>query len=361
MLHKIALSLIPGIGNVLARTLIAYVGSVEGIFEEKKQNLIKIPGIGEVLAQSIANADVFDKAEQELLFIEKNNINTSFYLDKEFPARLKTMHDAPMILYWKGSAIDLDSKKIISIVGTRKMTNYGRTHCERLIDELKEHKHEVIIVSGLAYGVDICAHKAALKNNLPTIGIVAHGLDTLYPSEHKKTASQMLENGAIMTEYTSKTALSPKQFVKRNRIIAGISAATIVIESASEGGSLLTAQMAADYGRDVFAFPGRIGDKYSEGCNLLIKAKKSSLIENVTDLETFLRWEKKEIALQQKLFTQLTPEEQILADILKQGNLFIDEICSQSQMPSHKVLSLLLNMEFAGCVKSLPGKIFQLV
>lgn len=360
MLHKIALSLIPGIGNVLARNLLAYIGDVEGIFKEKKQTLMKIPGIGEVLADSILTNEVFHKAEQEISFIDKNNIKATFYLDKEFPSRLKSMHDAPIMLYSKGS-IDFDRKKIISIVGTRKMTNYGRSLCERLIQELSEREHDVIIVSGLAYGVDICAHKAALKYNLPTIGVVAHGLDTIYPSSHSQTAQQMLENGAILTEYTSKTQLSPKLFVKRNRIIAGLSAATLVIESASEGGSLLTAQMASDYGREVLAFPGRVGDKYSEGCNFLIKEKKATLIEQVTDLEAILHWEKKEVAIQQKLFTNLTSDEQMIADVLKLGNLFIDEICIQTQMPSHKVLSLLLNMEFAGHVKSLPGKIFQLI
>ena len=361
MLHKIALSLIPGIGNVLARNLIAYTGSVEAVFKEKKQNLLKIPGIGSVLADSILNANVFAKAEKELAFIDKFKINSFFYLDKNYPARLKEAADAPMIFYTKGN-VNFNTQKVISIVGTRKISNYGRSNCERLIEELVERNHKPIIISGLAYGIDICAHKAALKYDLPTVAVLAHGLDNIYPSVHKNIAKQMLENGALLSEFTSETKMFPQNFVKRNRIVAGLSDATIVIESANKGGSLLTADMANSYNRDVFAFPGRIGDKVSEGCNQLIKTNRAALLESVKDLEYILGWEtNKPDGVQQKLFVQLTKEEQKLADLLKNdGSMFIDIISHKTKIPIQKVSSLLLNMEFSGVVRSLPGKMYEL-
>jgi len=361
MLHKIALSLIPGIGNVLAKNLIAYTGSVEAIFKEKKQNLIKIPGIGTVLGESIVNADVFAKAEKELQFIEKYKINTFFYLDVNYPQRLKETADAPVLFYAKGK-VDFNAPKIISIVGTRNISNYGRMNCEKIIEELVERNHDAIIISGLAYGVDICAHKAALKNNLKTVAVLAHGLDTIYPAAHKNTAIQMLETGALVSEFTSGTKMFPQNFLKRNRIVAGLSDATIVVESAEKGGSLVTADIANSYDRDVFAFPGRIGDKYSEGCNRLIKTNRAALIENVQDLEYILGWEKRPEAIQQRLFLNLTEEEQLLINVLKEnGNLFIDVISHKTNIPIQKVSSLLLNMEFSGIIRSLPGKIYGIV
>lgn len=360
MLYKIALSLIPGIGNVLAKNLIAYTGSVEAVFKEKKQNLTKIPGIGESLAKSISKAEVFHRAEKELKFIDRYKIKPYFYLDENYPYRLKEAGDAPIVLYTKGN-IEFNTKKIISIVGTRKITNYGISNCERLIQELVERNHQAVIISGLAYGVDICAHKAALKNNLPTAGVLAHGLDTIYPAMHKNTAKQMLENGGLISEFTSETKMIPQNFVKRNRIIAALSDATIVIESAAKGGSLLTADMANSYNRDVFALPGKINDKYSEGCNRLIKSNRAVLLENVKDLEYILGWEeKKGQQIKQKMLEFLTTEEQTIYNFLKTSGLtFIDEISHKTQIPIQKTSSLLLNMEFSGIIRSLPGKMYE--
>ena len=356
------MSLVPGIGSVLARNLIAYTGSVEAVFHEKKQNLLKIPGIGTNLVDKIQDKSTFNKTESELKFIEKYNIQPCFYLDKNYPVLLKEAADAPVLFYLKGN-VDVNAAKILSIVGTRNASPYGKLMCEQLIAELSERKHNVLIVSGLAYGIDICAHKTALKYGLPTIGVLAHGLDSIYPVAHKKTAKEMLENGGLISEYTSETKLFPKNFVKRNRIIAGLSYATIVVESGKKGGSLISAQLANSYNRDVFAFPGRIGDKYSEGCNFLIKSNQAALVESVLDLEYVLGWEKEkgQTQTQRKLFYSFTVEEQKLVDVLNANNqVFIDDISLQTGIAVQRVSSLLLNLEFAGIVKSLPGKMYQL-
>jgi len=360
MLHKIALSLIPGIGNVLARNLIAYVGSVEAIFKEKKSNLVKIPGIGEILAESILKANVLQRAEKELLFIDKYKIDVFFYLDKDYPERLKNMNDAPLLFYSKGK-INYNNKKAISIIGTRKATAYGKNMCERLIKEMAERNHKALIVSGLAYGIDIHAHKYALENKLPTVAVLGNGLDSIYPKEHTQIAKEMLANGGLLSEFISETKLFPQNFVKRNRIIAGLTDATLVIESALKGGSLITAQLANSYHRDVFAVPGKLTDKYSEGCNHLIKTNQAVLIEKVADLEYILGWEQKKIE-QKKLFFTFSTEEQKIFDFLQSAGtgVFIDEISYKTEIPIQNLLSSLLNMEFMGAVKSLPGKVFQI-
>ena len=268
--YKVALSMIFGIGNMNAKKLIAYIGSVEGIFKEKKQNLEKVPGIGTKLSKEIINSDALNKAEEEIKFTEKNKIEVLFFNDKDYPERLKHCEDSPIIIYQKGK-YDLNKEKILSIVGTRNATITGKENCNKLISSLSESGHKPLIISGLAYGVDICAHKAAIKNNLDTVAVLGHGFSTLYPAAHRKYAKEIIENGTLLTEFPHNSKLEPSNFVKRNRIIAGISDATIVIESAKKGGSLITAQLANSYSRDVFAYPGRLNDKYSEGCNFLIK------------------------------------------------------------------------------------------
>lgn len=358
--YKIALTLIPNIGDILAKRLVAYCGGAEAVFKEKKSSLEKIPGIGEAYATSVFNHTVFNRAEEEIKFIEKNNIIPLFYLDSNYPKRLTHCEDSPVMLYYKGNA-DLNAKKVISIVGTREATEYGKKLCEKLIADLAVHN--VLIVSGLAYGIDIHAHKAALDNSLPTVCTLAHGLDRIYPAVHQSTAQKMLEQGGWLTDFTSNTTPDRENFPRRNRIVAGISDATIVIESKKSGGSLITADIANSYSRDVFAFPGKIDDVCSEGCNNLIKQNKAALIQSAADIVYILGWEqtKTKKVIQKQLFTELSAEEELLVNALKgKGSVTIDDLCFASKLPMSKVSALLLTLEFSGVVKSFPGKAYGL-
>lgn len=363
LLFKVALSMIPGIGSVLARNLIAHVGSIEGIFHEKLARLMKIPGIGEVNARRICEASVLDQAKQELEFIEKNQIRTYFYLDDDYPKRFTHCNDAPILFYFKGNA-SFNGEKVISIVGTRNATAYGRQMCDELLRELSEKGYKPLVVSGLAYGIDIQAHKSALKFNLPTIGVIGHGLDRLYPSAHRKIADSMLENGGLLTDFPSQTRIEAANFIRRNRLIAGLSDATIVIESGEKGGALITADIASSYNRDVLAYPGRSSDPYSKGCNKLIKRNIAGMIENVADLEYHLGWEEtngKIKPVQQVLFPDLSSDEKKITDLLLQhGKTNIDHISSISGMPVQKLSSILISLEFKGLINALPGKMYQL-
>lgn len=360
--YKIAISLIPGIGAVTARNLIAYVGSVEGVFQEKEKNLLKIPGIGEVNAQRVVRQNVLERAKREVDFILKNRIKTFFYLDENYPTRLKNCSDAPIILYFRGNA-NLNGQRIISVVGTRNATNYGKELCDELIRTFSERSYPVLVVSGLAYGIDIHAHKACLKYNISTVGVFAHGLDNIYPALHAPIASKMLEKGGVLTDFISESKIDRQNFLRRNRIIAGLADATIVVESAEKGGALVTADIANSYNRDVFAFPGRSNDPFSKGCNKLIKLNEAVLIENVTDIEKAMNWDVKISSpkvFQTSLFVELTPEEQKLVDLLKGGDRFVDEITIETQMPMSRVSALLLGLEFKGMIISLPGKMYRL-
>ena len=318
--YKIGITLIKGIGCNLAKNLIAYVGSVEGVFKEKQQNLAKIPGIGEVLSNEIVSQDVLKRAEQEIEFILKNKIQTYYFTDRHYPYRLKECADSPIMLYSKGNC-DLNNGKFVGIVGTRNATETGKENCKKLISDLATAQPNIIIVSGLAYGVDICAHKAALEAELPTIGVVGHGLDRIYPAAHRPTAVKMLEKGGLLTEYLSMTNPDRPNFVQRNRIIAGMCDATVVIESAARGGALITSEAANEYNRDVFAFPGRVNDEWSVGCNNLIKNNKASLIESADDIMRFMNWEKQDSTsvknVQTTLFLDLSDEEQEIVSAFK--------------------------------------------
>lgn len=360
--YKIAISLIPGIGSVTARNLIAYVGSVEGVFQEKEKNLMKIPGIGEVNAQRVVRQNVLERAKREVEFVLKNRIQTFFYLDEDYPTRLKGCSDSPIILYFKGNA-NLNEQRIISVVGTRNATNYGREICEELIRSFSEKSYPILVVSGLAYGIDVHAHKACLKHNIPTVGVFAHGLDAIYPSLHAPIAYKMLENGGLLSDFISETKIDRQNFLRRNRIIAGLADATIIVESAEKGGALVTADIANSYNRDVFAFPGRSTDLYSRGCNKIIKLNEAVLVESQADIEKAMNWDVKtqsNRAYQTSLFVELTPEEQKLVDLLKGGDRFVDEITIETQLPMSKVSALLLGLEFKGMVVSLPGKMYRL-
>jgi DNA processing protein len=360
--HQIALSLIPGIGSVTARNLIAYVGSVEGVFREKEKNLIKIPGVGEINAQKIIQQNVLERAKREVDFILKHQIQTLFYLDDNYPARLKNCNDSPIILYYMGNA-NLNQQRIISVVGTRNATNYGKEICDELIRNFSERDYNLLVVSGLAYGIDVHAHKACLKYNVATVGVFAHGLDTIYPSMHSPIASKMLENGGLITDFVSDTVIDRQNFLRRNRIIAGLADATIIVESAEKGGALVTADIANSYNRDVFAFPGRSTDPYSRGCNKIIKLNEAILVENALDIEKAMNWDVKNSTtrvFQTSLFEVFTDEENKIIDLLKEGDRFVDEITAETQMPMSRVSALLLGLEFRGLVVSLPGKMYRL-
>ncbi|MCF6241047.1 MAG: DNA-processing protein DprA [Bacteroidales bacterium] len=360
--YKLALSMISGIGSINAKKLIAHFGTVASVFKAKQKDLLKVPGIGSFLAKEILNTDALFRAEKEIEFTEKHKIDVLFFLDKEYPEKLKHCEDAPIILYYKGNKAILNQQKIISIVGTRNATRYGKDNCNELIKDLKANGHSPLIVSGLAYGIDICAHQAALKNDLPTLAVLGHGLHTIYPAAHKKTAKELIaQGGGLLTEFPSNSKLDPSNFVRRNRIIAGIADATIVIESAKKGGSLITADLANSYNRDVFAFPGRLNDKYSTGCNWLIKTNRAALIESVKDIEYILGWQQTENkqAVQKQLFVELTDDEKKLLSVFGDvEELAIDIISLKADMPMSKVSALLLNLEFSGLIKSLPGKIY---
>lgn len=362
LIHRIALSMLKGIGPVNARNLVAYCGGVDPIFTDKKlkNTLEKVPGIGPKLISSITDKKVLPAAEKEADYIRRHKLRALFYLDPGYPKRLGQAEDAPVILFVKGDA-DLDAERMVSIVGTRTPTDEGKRLCMELVQGLKECN--TTIVSGLAYGIDIVAHRQAVKLGIPTVGCMAHGLDKLYPGEHAVTAKEMVMHGALVSELPSGSPFAPGNFPARNRVIAGLSDCTIVVESGNKGGSLITADIANSYDREVFAFPGRPTDPRSEGCNRLIQQSKAALITNAHDVITLMEWlpKKKKAPVQAALFADLLPEEQTLVDIIRvQGSMHIDELCAQSRWAQGKVAGLLLNMEFNGVVRSLPGKLYRL-
>jgi DNA processing protein len=359
--HKIALSLIPRVGDINARKLVSYFGSVEAIFSESYRDLVKVPGIGSGLASCISDKSYLETAGKEAEYVIKHSIKTCFYLDNDYPFRLRQCDDSPVVFYFKGTC-DLNSNKILSVVGTRNATSRGREQCEKIIGDLAVGHPDLIIISGLAYGIDITAHKAALSNNLQTIGVLGHGFKTIYPSIHRSTAESILKKGGLLTDFMSDTLPERNNFIKRNRIIAGLSDATLVVESGIKGGALLTADMANSYNRDVFAIPGRPDDQWSAGCNSLIKSNKAALVESAGDIEYFLNWqpEKSKPPVQKTLFSELNESEQIIYElIVKEGEITIDQICRQLEIPINKLSSQLLQMEFKGLIKCYPGNVYR--
>ncbi len=366
--NRIALSLIKGIGPKLARNLIAYTGSESALFEEKIPKLAKVPGIGPALEQLLRKTDrteLLKRAEQECHFIEKHNITPVFFSDSNYPRRLSYCEDAPLIIYIHGKA-GYDVSKVIGIVGTRTPTDEGIDLCEKLIADLSARHPGTVIVSGLAYGIDICAHKAALQNDLPTIGVMAHGLDRIYPSLHRNTAKEMLNKGALITEFMSGTTPDRHNFVQRNRIIAGMCDALVVVQSARKGGALITAELARDYNRDVLAFPGRPGDTFSRGCNYLIKSNIAALIESVEDLEYALGWEtgtQKPETIQGNLFATIDSEDQqkIMEQLIENKEMNLNILSLECGIPVSKLSATLLELEFKGLIKSKPGGVYRVV
>jgi DNA processing protein len=361
LLNLLALTKIEGVGDIVAKKLLSHCGNAEEIFKSKSNLLTTIDGVGSVLIRNLKNKTVFEKAEQELKFIKNNTINTLFFQDENYPDKLKHCIDGPILMFSAGN-INLNKKRIISIVGTRQITSYGTEFTKKLIEDLAPL--DPIIVSGFAYGVDIVAHQAAMEHNLQTIGVVAHGLNQIYPKVHSKYVAKMEQNGGFMTDFWSNSNPEKENFVRRNRIVAGMTEATIVIESADRGGSLITANIANDYNRDVFAVPGRVTDKYSQGCNNLIKTQKANVLTSAADLVYILNWDiQKDIKpVQKQLFVSLEPEEQKIYDfLLKSGKEVLDTIALECEFPIYKISGTLLNMELKGVIRPLPGKLFEAI
>ena len=361
LLYKIAITKIPLVGAVTAKNLISYCGGVDAVFKATKKSLTKIPGIGEHTADSILKQNVLKDAEKEYQFIEKNGIQPIFYLDKNFPRRLKPYNDCPVMLYYKGNA-DLNANRIVGIVGTRQPSVHGVAACEELVEGLKPYKP--LIISGLAYGIDVTAHKKSVDLGIPTVGVLGHGLGRIYPHNHRQIAYQMVENGGLISEYTSQVGPDREHFPMRNRIVAGLCDALIVVETAARGGSIITAQQANNYNKDVFAIPGRLKDKNSVGCNKLIKEHRANLYESPEDIAYILHWEYAEDGepVQKKLFIDLTEKEKVIIDLLQQEDeAGIDKLSFKTKIPNTEMASLLLELEFKGMLKTLPGKRYVLV
>ena len=353
---------IPKIGDVIAKKLISYCGSPSAVFENKKHQLLKIDGIGSYAIKNLYDRTYLEAAETEFLFIKEKGISYTYFMDKEYPAYLKHCLDSPILLFKRGN-INIEGRKIISVVGTRNITSYGIAFCEKFIDDIAPLNP--IIVSGFAYGVDICIQKAAIKYGLQTIGCLAHGLNQMYPKIHKKYIMDVEKNGGFLTEFWSSDSPERENFLKRNRVIAGISEATIIVESAERGGSLVTADIAHSYNRDVFAVPGRVVDKYSTGCNNLIKQQKAQMIGSAADLIYVLGWElenKKVKAVQKQLFVELDKDEEVIYSFLqREGKQLLDNIALECHIAVFKASATLLNMEMKGAIRPLPGKLFEAI
>ncbi len=362
--HRIALGMLKGIGPLHARNLVAYCGGVDALFGDPavRRSLEKVPGIGPKLAAAITDKRVLPAAEKELAYVRRNGLRALFYLDADYPRRLAQAGDAPVLIYVRGPA-DLDATRLVSIVGTRSPTEQGRRFCAELVEGLRESG--ACIVSGLAYGIDIVAHRTALKQGMPTVGCVAHGLDRLYPSEHAATAGDMAATGAVVSELPSGSPFAPGNFPARNRIIAGLSDCTVVVESGPKGGSLITADIADSYDREVMAVPGRPGDPRSEGCNRLIQQHKAALVTSAGDVLARMDWlprtPRRTPAAQRALFTDLGHEEQAVVNVLRtNGRVGIDDLCLRSGLQPARAAGVLLELEFGGVVRCLPGKVYEL-
>jgi len=353
---RLALLLVPGVGDVLVRSLVGSCGSVEAVFLEKKRRLSLIPGVGERIASTIHGFRDWERAEEEARFVRDNHIRALFFTDEAFPRRLLHCQDAPAMLFVRGPA-DLNTGRMLGIVGTRKSTEYGHWLTEALVDSLKEY--HCTVVSGLAFGIDIRAHRAALQAGLCTVAAVAHGLDRVYPAQHRATARSMVEEGgAIVSDQFQGTRLSPELFPRRNRIIAGLCDALVVVESRGSGGAIITADIANSYSREVFAFPGRVGDVSSEGCLKLIRTHRAALLGSGSELAEAMGWKPRDAQhpAQLALFPDFNPEERRIWDALGTEPVHADALLESSGLSSGRLSLLLLDMEMKGWVKALPGK-----
>ena len=362
LIYVLALQHVPRIGDITAKKLIHHCGSAAAVFQASPRALCAIDGIGTATIKGLRDTKHIKAAENELEYVHANAITSLYFTDKGYPEKLKHCIDSPLLLFQVGN-INLKEKRIISVIGTRKITRHGIAFCEALIEQLAPY--DPVIVSGFAYGTDITAQKAALSQQLQTVGCLAHGLNQIYPKAHKKYMSEIEQHGGFLTEFWTSDPFERTNFLKRNRIIAGMSEATIVIESAEKGGSLVTADIANSYGKDVFAVPGRVTDRQSMGCNTLIKTHQAHVLSQPLDIPYILNWElepKKQLAVQQELFVTLAPQEQCIYNFLKtNGKQGLDDIALNCKIPTFTVVGLLLQLELKGLVRPLPGKLFELM
>lgn len=367
LIFALALQHVPKIGATTAKKLINHCGSAEAVLNEKRSNLLKIDGIGTITIEGLFDKTHFEEAENELRFIKDNNILAHYFTEDTYPEKLKHCIDGPIVLFQSGN-INIKNQPIISIVGTRKITTSGIAFCEKLVESLAVYNP--IIVSGFAYGTDITAQKAAVKHNLQTIGCLAHGLNQIYPKVHKKYVADIEKHGGFFTDFWSIDVFDRNNFLKRNRIIAGLSEATIVIESAEKGGSLVTADIANSYDREVFAVPGRTTDSQSIGCNNLIKFQKAHLLSDPLDVPYLLNWQLEDASsasaskkhVQKQLFVELEGDEKVIYNFLEaNGKELLDVIAIQCNIPTYKLAGILLTMELKGVIRPLPGKLFELI
>jgi DNA processing protein len=361
LLFQLALTEVPHIGHVHAKILSEHFGSAENIFKAKRGELERIEGIGEARARSIKSFHNFSNAEKEIKFIRKYGLRCFYLTDSDYPQRLLNCADPPTLLFYKGAA-DLNAGRMVAIVGTRNNTDYGKAFTEKLVKRLADC--DCIIVSGLAFGIDSIAHKCALKYDIPTIGVVGHGLDTIYPSQNSNLAKQMIKNGGLLTEFRSKTAPDKHNFPARNRVVAGLTDATVIVESSVKGGSMITAELAGDYHRDVFAVPGRTIDTKSGGCNKLIAESKAALLTDADQFVETMGWtvtKKRDATRQKEMFVELSDAERKVVELLRaHGHLSVDELNFRAGISSSNLASALLNLEMQGILQSLPGNRYSL-
>lgn len=361
--YEVALSLVKGVGPAIAKKLISDFGSAEAIFNASKKDLEQVSGVGKCLTSQLKPEVLLPMAEKELLFLEKKGGSLLFYEDADFPFRLKECTDHPIVLYKKGR-MDLNVPRVIGIVGTRKMTQYGRACIERILEDLSKLFPDLLVVSGLAHGVDGCVHRTAMELGLPTVGVLGHGLNMIYPAEHKGLSDRMQECGGLLTEFHSKGLVHRKNFVSRNRIIAGMCDVILVIESGARGGAMLTAGFADSYNRDVCAIPGKVTDLYSKGCNLLIKTHRATMVEDANDIVELMNWreekvEKKNVSL--TLLMELTERERLVVNALEMmGEVQLNVLSRKLQMPIGDLSSLLFEMEMKDLLFSSPGGMYGL-
>lgn len=363
---RLALKMVRGLRPAAVRELIGAFGTAESVFANVNDLKSHVNGISNDVVERLKNKNLFKEAEKEVEYSIRNNINIIIENETEYPSRLRECQDAPDVIFFKGKA-DLNNLKVVSIVGTRNATEYGKTLCVRFVRDLAELCPNTLIVSGLAYGIDIEAHRAAIEYGLPTVAVLAHGLDRIYPSVHKTTASTMQANGGILTEYMTDTRPDRQNFIARNRIVAGMADATVVIESAIHGGALITANYAVDYGRDCLAFPGRVGDDFSAGCNHYISINKAGLVQSAADFVKGMMWDidmtpGQNRHIQHQLFVELTPEEEKIVELLrKNGDMQINSIVLEASISVNKLITIMFSLEMKGVVKVLAGNVYKLL
>ena len=357
--HQIALTLVPQIGAVTAKTLVSYCGSAEAVFRASKRELHKIPGIGPAIIEVLAaSKEPLNKAEREITFMEQQGVQAVFYTDPAYPARLRQCQDSPAMFFFKGNSISVfDMPRVVAIIGTRQPSDHGKAICEEIVAGFQVYN--VLIVSGLAFGVDVTTHRKASAIGIPNLGILGHGLGSIYPAQHRNIALRMIENGGLVSEYTHDAKPDREHFPMRNRIISGLSDVVLVVETANSGGSMITVQFAERHGREVFAVPGRPHDAKSLGCNLLIKSERAKLAESAADIAARMQWDEpgKPRPRQAQLFQDLNPTETMIVGLIRdKPEIPIDQLTLDTRLNPGELAAHILALEFKGIVRTLPGK-----